>query len=126
MNDLPCQLHQFAIVPEDRAALHARIEQRFMMMLAQGFVDEVKELFKRHDLHKDLPALRTVGYRQMWQHLESVLSYDEMVFRSVVATRNLAKRQLTWLRGWPELNTLPFSEQKNLNRVLNIINIASL
>lgn len=126
VNDLPCQLHQFAIVPEDRAALHARIEQRFAMMLEQGFVDEVKGLFARQDLHKDLPALRSVGYRQVWEYLEGALSYDEMIFRGVVATRNLAKRQLTWLRGWPELNTLPFAEQKNIDKVLNIVSFASI
>lgn len=126
VNDLPCQLHQFAIIPDDRAALHARIEQRFNTMLEQGFVAEVTGLFERGDLHKDLPALRSVGYRQVWEYLEGVLSYDEMVFRGVVATRNLAKRQLTWLRGWPELSTLSFSEQKNIDKVLNIVNIASI
>jgi tRNA dimethylallyltransferase len=126
VNDLPCQLHQFAIVPEDRAALHARIEQRFTSMLEQGFVDEVKGLYRRDDLHKDLPALRSVGYRQVWEYLDGVLGYDEMVFRGVVATRNLAKRQLTWLRGWPELNALPVVEQKNIDRVLNIVGFASI
>ncbi|MEH6357739.1 MAG: tRNA (adenosine(37)-N6)-dimethylallyltransferase MiaA [Pseudomonadales bacterium] len=126
VNDLPCQLHQFAIIPEDRAALHARIEQRFMMMLEQGFVDEVNGLYNRDDLHKDLPALRSVGYRQVWEYLDGALSYDEMVFRGVVATRNLAKRQLTWLRGWPELNTLLPGEQKNIDKVLNNVNFASI
>lgn len=126
VSDLPCQLVQFAIVPEDRAALHARIEQRFDMMLEQGFVDEVRALFERGDLHKELPALRSVGYRQVWEYLEGSLSYNEMVFRGVVATRNLAKRQLTWLRGWPELTSLPFAEQKNLGKVLNIVSFASI
>jgi tRNA dimethylallyltransferase len=126
VSDLPCQLHQFAIVPEDRAALHRRIEQRFDTMLEQGFVDEVAGLFERPDLHKELPALRSVGYRQVWEYLEGLLSYEEMVFRGVVATRNLAKRQLTWLRGWPELNSLSFAEQKNLDEVLNVISFASI
>jgi tRNA dimethylallyltransferase len=126
VTDLPCQLHQFAIIPEDRSALHARIEQRFNSMLEQGFVDEVRGLFARGDLNKELPALRAVGYRQVWEYLEGNLSYDEMVFRGVVATRNLAKRQLTWLRGWPEVIILPFSEQKNLNEVLNIVGFASI
>lgn len=126
VDDLPCQLHQFAIIPEDRSALHARIEQRFNSMLEQGFIDEVRGLFERGDLNKELPALRAVGYRQVWEYLEGNLSYDEMVFRGVVATRNLAKRQLTWLRGWPEVTILPFSEQKNLDEVLNIVGFASI
>lgn len=124
--DLPCQLYQFAIIPEDRAALHARIEQRFKQMLDQGFVDEVRGLFGRGDLHKDMPAIRAVGYRQVWEYLAGEMDYDEMVFRGVVATRNLAKRQLTWLRGWPELNILPFTEQKNLDKVLNVVNFTPI
>lgn len=124
--DLPCKLFQFAIVPDDRAVLHARIEQRFMQMLDQGFVGEVRGLFDRGDLHKDLPALRAVGYRQVWEYLEGELGYDEMIFRGVVATRNLAKRQLTWLRGWSELNILPFKEQKNLDKVLNVVNFTPI
>lgn len=126
VSDLPCQLLQFAIIPEDRAALHARIEQRFRQMIEQGFVDEARSLFERGDLNKDMPALRAVGYRQVWEYLAGELSYEEMLFRGVVATRNLAKRQLTWLRGWPELNILPFGEQKNLHKVLNIVNFAAI
>jgi len=67
-----------------------------------------------------------VGYRQVWEYLEGNLSYDEMVFRGVVATRNLAKRQLTWLRGWPEVTDLSVGEQKNIDKVLNIIGFTSI
>lgn len=126
VEDLPCQLKQFAIVPEDRAALHTRIEQRFNLMLEQGLLEEVRGLFERGDLHKDLPSMRSVGYRQVWEYLDGNLSYDEMVFRGVVATRNLAKRQLTWLRGWPDVTHLPVGEQKNIDKVLNIIGFTSI
>jgi len=126
VDDLPCQLKQFAIIPGDRAALHARIEQRFNIMLEQGLVDEVRGLFERDDLHKDLPSMRSVGYRQVWEYLEGNLTYDEMVFRGIVATRNLAKRQLTWLRGWPEVTELSVGGQKNVDKVLNIIGFTSI
>ena len=97
---------QLALIPTDRAALHQRIEQRFDMMLNQGFVDEVKTLRERGDLTTDLPAVRAVGYRQIWAHLDGECTYDEMRARGVAATRQLAKRQLTWLRGWTDLHRL--------------------
>ncbi len=98
------QVVQFAIGPRDRSVLHERIEHRFRLMLEQGFIDEVKALHARSDLHKDLPAIRAVGYRQAWEYLDGDYEYEEMIDRGVAATRQLAKRQLTWLRGWPELN----------------------
>lgn len=94
-------LKQIAIAPRDRHILHQRIELRFKKMLEQGFVDEVKALFDRGDLHPDLPAIRAVGYRQVWEYLENQLSYAEMIERGIIATRQLAKRQLTWLKSWP-------------------------
>lgn len=97
---------QLALIPTDRAALHQRIEQRFDMMLNQGFVDEVKTLRQRGDLTTDLPAVRAVGYRQIWAYLDGECTYDEMRARGVAATRQLAKRQLTWLRGWTDLHCL--------------------
>ncbi|MBQ0718780.1 MAG: tRNA (adenosine(37)-N6)-dimethylallyltransferase MiaA [Gammaproteobacteria bacterium] len=100
---------QLALIPTYRAALHRRIEQRFTAMLDAGFVDEVKTLRQRGDLHADLPAVRAVGYRQIWAYLEGECTYDEMFARGVAATRQLAKRQLTWLRGWPELHRLELS-----------------
>ena len=99
---LPYDIIQLAIMPEDRAELHQRIEQRFLQMLDQGFEEEVKTLMQRSDLHTNLPSIRCVGYRQMWEYLNGDSSYDEMVFKGICATRQLAKRQITWLRGWKQ------------------------
>ncbi|MCX8602535.1 MULTISPECIES: tRNA (adenosine(37)-N6)-dimethylallyltransferase MiaA [unclassified Gilliamella] len=99
---LPYDIKQLAIMPQDRAELHQRIEQRFLQMLDQGFEDEVKTLMQRSDLHLNLPSIRCVGYRQMWEYLTGDVSYDEMVFKGICATRQLAKRQITWLRGWQQ------------------------
>lgn len=95
---------QFAIAPHDRSVLHERIALRFHKMIDEGFIDEVQGLHQRGDLHADLPAIRAVGYRQVWQYLEGELDRDEMIERGIIATRQLAKRQLTWLRGWDQLN----------------------
>lgn len=91
---------QIAISPRDRSILHQRIATRFEKMLSNGLVDEVKGLYARGDLHSDLPAIRAVGYRQVWDYLDGRLDYSEMTERGIIATRQLAKRQLTWLRGW--------------------------
>lgn len=88
--------------PQDRAWLHARIAQRFDAMLADGFVDEVRALRARGDLHRDLPSMRCVGYRQAWQGLDEGWPEAEIRERGIFATRQLAKRQLTWLRGMPQ------------------------
>ena len=96
-------LRQLALLPRERSLLHERIAQRFQMMLQRGFIAEVEALRARGDLHEDLPAMRAVGYRQVWQHLDGKLTYDEMVQAGIAATRQLAKRQLTWLRRWPDL-----------------------
>ena len=84
--------------PESRTELHERIEKRFVQMLEEGFMDEMKALHQKGGLHPDLPAMRCVGYRQAWSHLEGEISHEEMVRKAVTATRQLAKRQLTWLR----------------------------
>lgn len=97
---LPYQVMQFAIAPEDRHVLHDRIEQRFHKMIKLGFQEEVEKLYARDDLNINLPSIRCVGYRQMWEHLQGDYDHDEMVFRGICATRQLAKRQITWLRGW--------------------------
>lgn len=91
---------QIAIAPRDRSILHQRIDFRFEKMLSGGLVDEVKGLHGRGDLHTDLPAIRAVGYRQVWDYLDGNLNYEAMTERGVIATRQLAKRQITWLRGW--------------------------
>ncbi len=103
-NPFPYRLCQIAVAPPDRAVLADRIARRFHDMLAAGFVAEVERLRSRGDLHPDLPALRAVGYRQVWQYLEGRLSYDDMVERGIIATRQLAKRQMTWLRSWDALH----------------------
>lgn len=103
---LPYPLVQIAVAPPDRAVLHERIEQRFRQMLDQGLIAEVSQLRLRSDLHLDLPSMRCVGYRQVWQYLDGELSYEEMVDRGIFATRQLAKRQLTWLRKWPNVHWL--------------------
>jgi tRNA dimethylallyltransferase len=91
-----------ALEPSDRSVLHARIAQRFDAMLAQGFIDEVRRLRARGDLHPGLPSMRCVGYRQAWEYLDGETDYDTMRDKGVFATRQLCKRQLTWLRAMPE------------------------
>ena len=95
---LPWYLHKLVVCPPGRHILHDRIEQRFHNMLAAGFMAEVEGLYQRPDLHPDLPAMRLVGYRQAWKFLANELDYQQMVAQAVAATRQLAKRQLTWLR----------------------------
>lgn len=103
---LPYRVAQFAIAPQDRSELHRRIELRFKKMIEAGFVDEVKDLYDRGDLNPDLPSIRCVGYRQMWDYLDGNTTLDEAVYRGVCATRQLAKRQITWLRSWDDLTWL--------------------
>jgi tRNA dimethylallyltransferase len=100
---LPFRVKQFAVAPKDRALLHKRIEFRFEKMIQAGFEDEVKALYAREDLHSDLPSIRCVGYRQMWEYLEGESTLDDAIFRGICATRQLAKRQITWLRSWDDL-----------------------
>jgi len=91
-----------SLEPVDRSALHARIAQRFLSMLEQGLLEEVRALHDRADLHPDLPAMRCVGYRQLWAHLDGTVDYDQAVAQAIAATRQLAKRQLTWLHAQPQ------------------------
>jgi tRNA dimethylallyltransferase len=95
----PWRVLKLALLPEDRSALHGRIAKRFDDMLAAGFLDEVRALRARGDLHPDLPAIRAVGYRQAWEHLDGLTDAVEFRDRGVFATRQLAKRQITWLRS---------------------------
>ena len=97
---------KLALIPADRAALHARIAARMDAMLAQGFLAEVQRLRARGDLHGDLPAVRAVGYRQAWQHLDGEFDVAQLRDRAIFATRQLAKRQFTWLRGELEARAL--------------------
>lgn len=99
------------IFPRDRGVLHARIGARFHAMLTRGFVAEVDRLRQRGDLGPELPAIRTVGYRQIWQYLTGLVNYNDMIERGVSATRQLAKRQLTWLRGYEGVHYLYSSDR---------------
>ena len=123
---LPYTVAQLAIAPAQRQVLHDRIAQRFRVMLEQGFVEEVEALRRRSDLHAGLPSIRAVGYRQVWEHLAGELSRDEMVGRGIIATRQLAKRQFTWLRGWENLHWLDSLACDNLSRVLKYLESVSI
>ena len=100
---LPFRIRGFALFPSDRSLLHRNIEERFDSMLEAGLVEEVRSLKKRFRLSASLPSMRAVGYRQVWDYLDGTASKAEMRERAVAATRQLAKRQLTWLRSFPEL-----------------------
>ncbi|PCK09426.1 MAG: tRNA (adenosine(37)-N6)-dimethylallyltransferase MiaA [Alteromonadaceae bacterium] len=103
---------QLAVNCRERKDLHARIEVRFDDLLERGFVEEVRQLKAREDLHAELPSMRAVGYRQIWDYLCGNYSYDEMREKGIIATRQLAKRQLTWLRSW---NDIDWVFNQNLN-----------
>lgn len=128
------QVRQIAMAPRDRRVLHQRIARRFMTMLEQGLVDEVRHLHQRGDLHPDLPAIRAVGYRQVWDYLDGKISRDEMAERGIIATRQLAKRQLTWLRGWPDLywlhtdreDGIAYSQEEIVAYALNFLQGAAI
>ena len=100
--ELPFDLVSFALEPSDRAWLHERIARRFDIMLDSGFLDEVKTLRARGDLHLGLPSIRCVGYRQGWEYLDGTIDYATMRETGIIATRQLCKRQLTWLRAMPD------------------------
>ncbi|MGF1723001.1 tRNA (adenosine(37)-N6)-dimethylallyltransferase MiaA [Vibrio kyushuensis] len=118
---LPFRVKQFAIAPKERAELHRRIELRFNNMMEAGFEDEMKALYARKDLHPELPSIRCVGYRQMWDYLDGNCSKDEAIFRGVCATRQLAKRQITWLRSWDDLTWL---DSENVEHALETLSNA--
>lgn len=106
----PWRVLKLALLPADRGALHERIARRFDAMLDAGFLDEVHALRARGDLHPDLPAIRAVGYRQAWEHLAGDYDATEFRNRGIYATRQLAKRQITWLRG--ELDARTFDPDR--------------
>lgn len=99
---LPYRVLQIALIPSDRAVLHQRIAARFDAMLAEGLLDEVKSLRQTYALNADLPAMRAVGYRQAWAYLDGEIELNALREQGIAATRQLAKRQLTWLRSWPD------------------------
>ncbi len=122
------QISYLAVSPVDRAVLHERIATRFSQMLEAGFIDEVKTLFARCDLNLETPAIRSVGYRQVWKFLLGNLTLEEMREKGIIATRQLAKRQLTWLRHWPQtvqwfdsLSENLFEQVKNkIHRIIDL------
>ena len=122
----PFNLHFFAIQPEDRSVLHRQIEQRFKQMLRDGLLAEVEMLHSRKDLNPLLPSIKSVGYRQVWQYIEGELDYDGMIEKSIIATRQLAKRQLTWLRSWKNLQSLSDSSAQSTDSVLKYVHSISI
>ena len=121
---LPCRLQFVAIQPTERAVLHERIKDRFHRMLSEGLIEEVSVLYERGDLSLSMSSIKSVGYRQIWQFLSGRLSRDEMIEKSIAATRQLAKRQLTWLRSWPNLTQLGEPDRNSVDEVLKIIDTA--
>jgi len=121
---LPYRIIKLAVAPAERSVLHQRITQRFEQMLGEGLVEEVESLRQRGDLHLDLPALRAVGYRQVWEFLDGDIDYTEMVERGVIATRQLAKRQFTWLRSEPSLTLLDSLDGRLRDKALKYLDEA--
>ncbi len=116
---LPYEFIKVAISPEDRSVLHQRIEARFDLMLKQGFIDEVTTLRNRGDLDLDKPSMRCVGYRQIWEYLDGKHELEEARLRGIYATRQLAKRQLTWLRSITDLNWFDPEKSSKMQKSLN-------
>jgi tRNA dimethylallyltransferase len=118
---LPWRFVPVALEPSDRGVLHARIAARFDAMLAGGLVDEVERLRARGDLHPGLPSMRCVGYRQIWEYLDRVVDFSTMRDKGVFATRQLCKRQLTWLRSMPERIVVDCCAGDATEQVLRIV-----
>jgi tRNA dimethylallyltransferase len=114
----PFDIHNIILSTSNRSCLHQRIEQRFLTMLQSGFIEEVKRLHTRADLSLENPALRSVGYRQVWEYLEGQISYSEMQDKGIIATRQLAKRQLTWLRRWEDAAWFDSEEDNIVEKVM--------
>lgn len=105
---------QLALLPEERSWLHKRIELRFELMVKDGFIPEVEKLIARGDLNLEMPSMRCVGYRQAWEYLHGAYDKEEFIFRGVSATRQLAKRQITWLRSWEGAHVLNCQNQSQM------------
>jgi tRNA dimethylallyltransferase len=108
-----------SLEPLDRAWLHTRIAERFDAMLAEGLVDEVKGLRARGDLHADLPSMRCVGYRQSWEMLEGAWPQAQLRDKGIFATRQLAKRQITWLRAMPHRHVIACDQSDAMEQLLH-------
>lgn len=114
-------IHNLALAPADRARLHERIALRFDQMLNAGFIEEVKQLFDRGDLTPDMSSIRSVGYRQAWDYLAGLSHYADMREKAIVATRQLAKRQMTWLRSWPEVECLDADSERVVDQASKLL-----
>ncbi|MEK7321630.1 MAG: tRNA (adenosine(37)-N6)-dimethylallyltransferase MiaA [Pseudomonadota bacterium] len=121
---LPGTLIKLVMAPSDRAVMQGRIETRFHQMLEQGLIREVEALYQRGDLSRELPSIRSVGYRQVWDYLSDELSYSAMIERATSATRQLAKRQLTWLRREEEVQWFDSLQPMAFNSVIEYIEVA--
>ncbi len=123
---LPYSFIKLAVSPGHRSILHERIEQRYKQMLDLGFVNEVERLFRRGDLNKDIPSMRAVGYRQVWDYLNGESTFTEMEYKGIVATRQFAKRQLTWLRSEKKITWFDSMASNVYNQVLKTISDAPI
>ena len=117
----PVRFAKVGLVPQQRSILHSRIEKRLATMLDNGFVDEVRRLRERPGLTACSPSMRAVGYRQLWSHLEGDCDLDTAVASALAATRQLAKRQLTWLRSEPELYALDPLEPAAIDTIVSVV-----
>lgn len=122
-DDLPYQIIKLVIAPENRVLLHEKIAQRFKQMLAQGLIAEVEKLYQRGDLSPALPSIRAVGYRQVWSYLEGESDFDSMTEKAIIATRQLAKRQFTWLRRETDAHSFVSGDDLLLAKALETIKI---
>lgn len=118
---LPYRVLPLALMPSDRAVLHERIAARFDAMLRQGLIAEVEALRERFELNPDLPAMRCVGYRQTWLYLDREITRDDLRERGICATRQLAKRQMTWLRAMPDAQVLDCLDSQLTQRIKNVV-----
>ncbi len=123
-SSLPYRTIKIVVCPEERSVLHQRIEKRFHLMLRQGVVGEVEALRARGDLDLGTPSMRAVGYRQVWRYLDGEMGYDDMVDKGIVATRQFAKRQLTWLRSEPDTRWFNGGAKELLPKVLKYLRTA--
>jgi tRNA dimethylallyltransferase len=117
---------KLAVAPAERSVLHERIALRFGMMLQRGLVEEVEALYRRGDLHPGLPSIRCVGYRQVWHYLAGEWDRQTMTERAIIATRQLAKRQFTWLRSESELIWLDALSDKLLEKTLKFLDDSAI
>jgi len=118
---LPFSVVKAQVFPEDRDRLHARIEERFRLMLELGLWEEVERLYARGDLDPSMPSVRAVGYRQLWRHLAGEIGREEAVRAGIIATRQLAKRQMTWLRGDTGGHVFTASGERTMRNVVELV-----